>query len=163
MVPATSSAVALISTEPGATELTRPADETVARVSSLLVQEKVRPSSVLPAASWAEAVSCSVWPTCTAVAGPVTVTWATGAGSGGGSWISPPLLSLQDATSQVSVRIGGTARNIARRAGTEPPSAGRVLIGLEDRITSLVEHTRSGALAYLVPMKMPCRLVCMLS
>src|SRR4051794_5268075 len=77
-VPDLPSAVAVTVTAPGATPVTRPVDDTVAREASLVIQVTERPPNVPPCASFAIAVNCSVCETTTSSLVGVTATDATG-------------------------------------------------------------------------------------
>jgi hypothetical protein len=75
------SLVAMIVTVPAATALTKPVDETVARLTAVEVHVTVRPVSTWPDASYSVAVPCVLWPTLTLYEFSVTTTLATGEAS----------------------------------------------------------------------------------
>src|SRR5439155_25222860 len=75
--------LAVMVTEPTVTPVTSPLAETVATAGSLLLQLKVCPARVLPAASVAIPTSCAVSPTARLAVLGVTATVATGAGAAG--------------------------------------------------------------------------------
>src|SRR5216117_1413033 len=82
-VPLFSPLLAVMVTEPTVTPVTSPLAETVATAGSLLLQLKVCPARVLPAASVAIPTSCAVSPTARLAVLGVTATVATGAGAAG--------------------------------------------------------------------------------
>src|SRR4051794_41885845 len=91
-VPGLPSLVAVITTSPEVTPVTRPADDTVATCGSALDQVTLRPLSGWPAVSLGVAVSCTVLPAATVGAAGGTSTEATGpGGGGGGARARPPL------------------------------------------------------------------------
>src|ERR1043166_1858148 len=63
--------------EPAVTPVTSPLADTVATAALLLLQAKLCPASVLPAASFATAASCEVPPTVRLAVAGVTATDAT--------------------------------------------------------------------------------------
>jgi hypothetical protein len=77
-VPNFPSLVAVMTVDPTATAVTKPVDETLARVRSLDDQVTTRPVRGLPLMSFVVAVSCCVPPTITLAVGGVTTTVATG-------------------------------------------------------------------------------------
>lgn len=81
-LPLTPSLVAVIPTDPAATPVTRPVDETVAVVVLALVHVMVRPVSTTLFASYVVAASVVEPPTATLAVAGVTDTRATGAGGG---------------------------------------------------------------------------------
>src|SRR5439155_19927941 len=68
--------------EPAVTDVTSPLADTVATEVLLLLQPKLWPERVLPAASFATPASCTVPPTARLAVLGVTATVATGAGAG---------------------------------------------------------------------------------
>ena len=76
-VPVNPPLVAVMVAEPAVTDVTSPPAETVATEVLLLLQPKLWPERVLPAASFATPVSCTVFPAARLAVAGVTETDAT--------------------------------------------------------------------------------------
>jgi len=77
-LPVLPSLVAVIVTAPAAAPVTRPVEETVAVAGALDVQVIARPESMVPAASFGLAASCTLAPTSTSAVAGLIPTEATG-------------------------------------------------------------------------------------
>jgi hypothetical protein len=91
-VPLFPSLVAVMVTDPAPSALTRPDDDTVARLVFELDHVTVRPLSAAPFASCGVAVSCNVWPTVTVPVPGVTLTEVTGTTTAVTEMVAVPLL-----------------------------------------------------------------------